>query len=149
MLNSKGKTSMLASSKYQHPAVFTANPLFLATLRVCAYSDMSNSRDPMDCTPPGSSVHGIFQASILEWVVLSYSRGSSRPGIEPAAPVPSHCQADWFLSFRLYLSLQAKPPKESHLHLLKTELRASSHHRARRQDTVAARQCYCQIGIHE
>ena len=32
---------------------------------------------PMDCSPPGSSVHGIFQARILEWVVISYSRGSS------------------------------------------------------------------------
>ena len=29
--------------------------------------------DPMDCTPPGSSVHGIFHARILEWVAISYS----------------------------------------------------------------------------
>ena len=35
--------------------------------------------DPMDCSPPSSSVHGIFQASILEWVALSSSRGSSLP----------------------------------------------------------------------
>ena len=34
---------------------------------------------PMDCSPPGSSVHGIFQARILEWVAISSSRGSSRP----------------------------------------------------------------------
>ena len=33
--------------------------------------------DLMDCSPPGSSVHGIFQARILEWVVISFSRGSS------------------------------------------------------------------------
>ena len=33
----------------------------------------------MDCSPPGSSVHGIFQARILEWVAISFSRGSSRP----------------------------------------------------------------------
>ena len=31
-----------------------------------------------DCSPPGSSVHGIFQARILEWVAISFSRGSSR-----------------------------------------------------------------------
>ena len=31
----------------------------------------------MDCSPPGSSVHGIFQARILEWVAMSFSRGSS------------------------------------------------------------------------
>ena len=35
--------------------------------------------NPMDCRPPGSSVHGIFQAIILEWVAISYSRGSSQP----------------------------------------------------------------------
>ena len=33
----------------------------------------------MDCSPPGSSVHGISQARILEWVAISYSRGSSWP----------------------------------------------------------------------
>ena len=35
--------------------------------------------DPMDCSPPGSSVHEIFQARILEWVAISFSRGSSQP----------------------------------------------------------------------
>ena len=35
--------------------------------------------DPMDCSPPGSLVHGIFQAWILEWVAIPFSRGSSRP----------------------------------------------------------------------
>ena len=35
--------------------------------------------DPIDCNPPGSSVHGIRQARILEWVALSFSRGSSQP----------------------------------------------------------------------
>ena len=35
--------------------------------------------DPMDCSPPGSSVHGIFQARILEGVAISFSRGSSQP----------------------------------------------------------------------
>ena len=35
--------------------------------------------DPMDCSPPGSSVHGIFQASILEWIAIPFSRGSSWP----------------------------------------------------------------------
>ena len=33
---------------------------------------------PMDCSPPGSSVHGILQASILEWVAMPFSRGSSK-----------------------------------------------------------------------
>ena len=35
--------------------------------------------DPMDCSLPGSSVHGIFQARVLKWGAISFSRGSSRP----------------------------------------------------------------------
>ena len=35
--------------------------------------------DPMDSSLPGSSIHGIFQARVLEWVAISFSRGSSRP----------------------------------------------------------------------
>ena len=35
--------------------------------------------NPMDCSPPASSVHGILQASVLEWVVIPFSRGSSWP----------------------------------------------------------------------
>ena len=35
--------------------------------------------DPVDCSPPGSSVHGILQARVLEWVAISFSRGSSQP----------------------------------------------------------------------
>ena len=35
--------------------------------------------DPMDCSLPGSSVHGIFQAIVLEWIAISFSKGSSQP----------------------------------------------------------------------
>ena len=35
--------------------------------------------DPVDCNLPGSSVHGIFQAMVLEWIAISFSRGSSQP----------------------------------------------------------------------
>ena len=35
--------------------------------------------DPVDCSLPGSSIHGIFQARVLEWVAISFSRGSSQP----------------------------------------------------------------------
>ena len=34
---------------------------------------------PMDCSPPNSSVYGILQARIQEWVAMPFSRGSSRP----------------------------------------------------------------------
>ena len=40
---------------------------------------MSNSCDPTDCSPPGSSVQGILQVRILEWVAISFSRGYSPP----------------------------------------------------------------------
>ena len=35
--------------------------------------------DPMDCSPSGSSVHGILQVRILEWIAISFSRGSFLP----------------------------------------------------------------------
>ena len=37
----------------------------------------------MDYSPPGSSVHEIFQARVLEWVAISFSRDLPNPGIEP------------------------------------------------------------------
>ena len=36
--------------------------------------------NPMECRPPGSSVHGVLQAGILEWGAIPFSRGSSQPG---------------------------------------------------------------------
>ena len=54
--------------------------------------------DHMDCSPPDSFVHGILQARILEWITIPFSRGSSRPRIEPRSPA---LQAD---------SLPAEPP---------------------------------------
>ena len=42
--------------------------------------------DPMDCSPPGSSVHRISQAKILEWVAISFFRDLSNLGIEPRSP---------------------------------------------------------------
>ena len=55
---------------------------------ICTHSHKSESEvaqscltlcDPVDCSPPGSFIHGILQARILEWVATSFSRGSSRP----------------------------------------------------------------------
>ena len=54
--------------------------------------------DPMDCGPLVSSVHGILQAKILEWIAIAFSRGSFDPGIEPGSPP---LQADsYHLSYR-------------------------------------------------
>ena len=42
--------------------------------------------DPMDCSLPGSSVHGILQARILEWVAIPFSGDLPNPGIAPRSP---------------------------------------------------------------
>ena len=50
---------------------------FFVCVRVCMHIQLLQSFptlcDPMDCSPPGSSVHGILQARILEWVAISFS----------------------------------------------------------------------------
>ena len=56
----------------------------------CELSPGRLFHDPMDCSPSGSAVHGIFQARILEWVVISFFMGSSNPGIKP-------CFSRWIL----------------------------------------------------
>ena len=48
-------------------------------LCVLSHSVVSDSLGPLGYSPPGSSVHGILQARILEWVATSYSSGSSQP----------------------------------------------------------------------
>ena len=48
----------------------------------------------MDCSPPGSSIHGIFQARIPEWVAIFFSGDLPKPGIEPASPVSPALQVD-------------------------------------------------------
>ena len=54
--------------------------------------------NPLDCSPPGSSVHGILQARILEWVAMPSSRGSSRPRDRTReSPVAPTLQADSLL----------------------------------------------------
>ena len=54
-------------------------------IHVCAKSLQSCPTlcNPMDCSPPGFSVHGVFQARILEWCAISYSRRFPDPGIKP------------------------------------------------------------------
>ena len=56
---------------------------------------LCDSCDPMDCSPPGSSVHGALQARILDWVAISVSKGSSQPRDQTRSPA---LQADALLS---------------------------------------------------
>ena len=65
-------------------------------VHVCAKSLQSclTFFDPMDCSPPGSSVHGILQARILEGVAISSSRGSSQPRDRTRVSCFLHWQED-------------------------------------------------------
>ena len=56
--------------------------------------------DPIDSSLPGSSVHGIFQAIVLEWIAISFSRGSSQP-------------RDWTRVSRIVDALPSEPPGKS------------------------------------
>ena len=52
--------------------------------------------DPMDCSLPGSYVHETFQARVLKWVAISFSRGSSRPrGRTQFSHITSRCFTIW------------------------------------------------------
>ena len=51
----------------------------LSCLKVLVTQSCRTLCDPVHCSPPGSPVHGILQARILEWVAIPFSRGSSRP----------------------------------------------------------------------
>ena len=53
--------------------------LYLYTLRVCVSQSCPTLCDPMDCSPPHSSIHRILQARILEWVAIPFCKGSSQP----------------------------------------------------------------------
>ena len=61
---------------------------------VVSHSVVSNSCNALDCSPPGSTAHAMFQARILEWVVISSSRGSSQ--LRDWTHVS--CIADWFFT---------------------------------------------------
>ena len=82
-LGIKWHTHLSASWSLQedHSGIFNFAFLKILLVRVHAKSLQSCPTlcDPMDCSPPDSSVHGILQARILEWVTVPSSRGSSQP----------------------------------------------------------------------
>ena len=75
----------------------------------CFNSVMADS-DPRDFSPPGFCDHGISQTRILEWVAISFYKGSSSPRIEPVSPA---LQVD-----SLPLNDQGRPWEIRYLHLL-------------------------------
>ena len=84
------------------PATLFTIPCLLYTLLVwcgcVSHSVVPDSLRPIDYSPPGSSVHGILQARILEWVAIPFSRRSSQSCYQTGSPA---LQAD---------SLPSEPP---------------------------------------
>ena len=84
MLSSRGSSA----PRYQRDPAFLMSPAlpggsFTTSATWESESEVAQSSptlcDPVECSPPGSSAHGILQARILEWGAISFSRGSSRP----------------------------------------------------------------------
>ena len=81
-------SSQRSNDKSEMPKIFCWTTESVLKSCMCAKTLRSclTLCDPMDCSLPGSSVHGIFQARIPEWVTISYSRGNlTTPGIEPVS----------------------------------------------------------------
>ena len=61
-------------SRLPHP---WDSPFLLQCMKVKSETEVAQScltlSEPMDCSPPGSSIHGIFQARVLEWVAIAFS----------------------------------------------------------------------------
>ena len=75
-----GKSILWDSEKHPFPCCMLSwHSGLLLNMYACMLSRVWLFHGVMDCSSPGSSVHGILQARILEWVAVSSSRGSSRP----------------------------------------------------------------------
>ena len=106
--------------------------------------------DPVDCSPPGSSVHGLFQARLLEWIAFPFPGDLLDPGIKPGSPA---LQEDFFLFFFFHhLNHQGSQPALSYIPSLSYFLKmpcfhpVSSVHKDE-QGLVRARSLQC--GVHE
>ena len=83
----RGCTCVLCES---HPAFWGPGTLLCNCNSLCIRETEEGSGglvtlQPMDCSPPGPSVHSILQARTLEWVAIVFFRGSSWPGIKPGS----------------------------------------------------------------
>ena len=65
--------------KYLGDRTYVRSAVIIASIESEVTQSCQTLCDPMDCSLSGSSIHGILQVGILEWVVISFSRKSSRP----------------------------------------------------------------------
>ena len=102
------------SSSRDHQGVLTS-PFLLFTswllraIRISAHSVAQSCPtlcNTTDCSPPGSSIHGISQARILEWVAMHSSRGSSQP--RDRTPISYIYCIGWWVLY--HLAPPGKPP---------------------------------------
>ena len=93
----------------------------LQCMKVKSESEVAQScptlRNPMDCSPPGSSVHGIFQARVLEWVAIAFSEEYASMFQNSSFSTASAGNMSGFLSSIFQKSGWA-PEKKSHSELL-------------------------------
>ena len=83
-----------------------SNVVSLSSQRCVCVQSCLTLCDSLDCSPPDSSVHGIFQARVLEWIAISFSRGSSQPRnrTRVSCSVSPGNEIKWYWVFWIYLS---------------------------------------------
>ena len=91
------------SPEYNLVSISTWNSEISSYTLCCVSQSCLALCSPLDCSPPSSSVHGIFQARVLQWVAIPFSRGSSRPRDQTCISSDS-CTAGGFFT--------AEPPGE-------------------------------------
>ena len=91
--------------------------------------------DPMDCSPPGSSVHGVFQARITEWLAISSSR---RPS-QPRDRIRIFCIGRWFL----YHFTTGEAPAFQISHTIKTKQAGINRYRRRCKNSRKMKNTFC------
>ena len=79
---------------------------------------MSDSCDRMDCSPPGSSVHRIFQARVLEWAAISFF--NDKDSVQFSSSVMSNSATAWTAACQAFLSItnSRSPPKPMSIKLM-------------------------------
>ena len=82
------------------------------SLRAQSFPSCLTLCNPMHCSSPGSSVHGILQARILEWVVMLSSRGSFQPGDQTQVSCLLHWQAGSLITRAIW---EAPPRQEANI----------------------------------
>ena len=91
--NAAGLDEIMEKCKIKH-INFSSASVAITIMKVKVAQSCPTLCNPMDCSPPGSCVHGILQARILEWVAMPSSRGSSRP--QGSDPHLLHCRQRFF-----------------------------------------------------